>query len=376
MGGRNRRRGLGRLCFLRTALLLTCSPFRCNALPSDLDEWGGKSASHVVSDFAVGTIAAGLADIAAAPFQTIKSLVQSGSDLRSMHTKALELLDSKGRPIKEKGVCKIVHVPLPPAEILAKLFGENGLTIVSAMRWSVTGMAMVIFTRLIPIFTILARGSTAAGEADRRDGAAGLMAAVASAGLYMPLLTLFRRDSDLFRRDTAVVDYLTICRTLEHIVASEVFRRAHAESWNGVRWSPLAIRWSFAAPLLHAVLAAAIVPLELRSVDQGRGLAVENGGGFEGRGVGGGWRRWWALKSLEFAVRGGVLHYVLMQGHGWLSRSWMFFGGAGHKPLKVREERGVAFYSGKVKTLKRYYLTHQHNETRQEYAMSAYPILT
>ena len=368
VGSRNRRRGLGRV-WLRTALLLSCIPFCCNALPSDLDEWGGKSASQVVSDFAVGTIAAGLADIAAAPFQTIKSLVQSGSDLRSMHTKALELLDSKGRTIKEKGVCKVVHVPLPPAEILAKLFGEHGLSLVSAMRWSVTGMAFVIFTRLIPIFTILARGSTAAGETDRRDGAAGLMAAVASAGLYVPLLALIRRD-------TAVVDYLTICRTLEHIVAAEVFRRAHAESWNArVRWSPLAIRWSFAAPVLHAVLAAAIVPLELRSVDQGRGLAMEKGGGFEGRGVrGGGWRRWWALKSLEFAVRGGVLHYVLMQGHGWLSRSWMFFGG--HKPPKVREERGVASYSGKVKILKRYYLTHQHNETRQEYATSAYLILT
>jgi hypothetical protein len=67
-----------------------------------------------------------------------------------------------------------------------------------------------------------------------------------------------------------------------------------------------------------------------------------------------------------------------MQGHGWLSRSWTFFGGAGagHKALEVREEMGVSLYSGKVKSLKRYYLTHQHNETRQEYAMSAYLILT
>ena len=60
---------------------------------------------------------AGVADTAAAPLCTLKTLIQTGRGLSALHTKAVELLDGKGKPVKEHGVVKLVHVPLSPAQV-------------------------------------------------------------------------------------------------------------------------------------------------------------------------------------------------------------------------------------------------------------------
>lgn len=46
--------------------------------------------------------------------------MQTGRGLSALHTKAVELLDGKGKPVKERGVVKLVHVPLSPVQVLMR----------------------------------------------------------------------------------------------------------------------------------------------------------------------------------------------------------------------------------------------------------------
>ena len=53
-----------------------------------------------MQDLAVGTLAAGAADTAAAPLSTLRRLLQTGRGVQSLHLKAVELLGQTANPRK------------------------------------------------------------------------------------------------------------------------------------------------------------------------------------------------------------------------------------------------------------------------------------
>jgi len=302
-------------------------PLRCGALPLDRDDWGAGSFGGAVRDLAVGTVAAGVAEGASAPLSTLRALLQTGQGLQSLHSKAVELLDTRGRPVKERGVTKMVFVPLGPVQTLARVFGTGVLTPASQAAGSVaTGAVMVVFTRLAPAL-VRAKGWS--------DPAAGLFAALLAALMAGPLVAAGSASTTWC---SFVVGMAVACRTLEHLVAAEMLRRGkEAEAWDArARWSSLrgstlmgfesAGGRAIAVGVLHALVAAGSLPFEAWGIQQTN--LVPNGKGATRKGaVAAGMMAWGPLKAAEFAVRGCVLHYLLMRGHAWIRGAGDVFSG-------------------------------------------------
>ena len=327
--------------FMIAAIFVACVPLRGDALPMDLDEWGSSSISGILQDFTVGTAAAAIAEGASAPLGTLKALLQDGSGFQSLHSKAVELLDTKGRPVKERGVIKMVHVPLSPAQTMARIFGTGVLAPVGQAAASVSmGAVMVIFTRLAPALVRM-RGWS--------DTTAGLLSALLAA-LFADTLVAFGTGSTCW--NTLTVGLTFACRAFGHVVAAEMLRRdKEAEAWDArTRWSTLksstllgfegAGGRAVAVGVLHSLIAAGSLPFESRG-----GRRVEaNQAGAKGASktliTPTGLMTWGPLKVFEFAVRGCVMHYLLMRGHVWLRGTGEALAGLGRTVPGF--ERGVS----------------------------------
>ena len=285
-----------------------------------------------MQDLAVGTLAAGAADTAAAPLSTLRRLLQTGRGVQSLHLKAVELLDSKGRPVRERGAVKLVHVHLPPAQAFARLFGVGTLSLLAQGVGSVTmGVLMVVFSRVALALV---------GVQDLESEGAGDVAALLAAAATVPLMVL---GEQLDASAPVPVPWAVAGRALQGAVAAGlVSRSAHAAAWDRrARWSSLksstllglegASGWAVAVMLLHALVGGAAVLLDVRGASleaAGGGMQagkVGKGGGKQDAGAvlgGGGWRVWMGLKVVEFVVRGAVLHLGLMTGHRGLAGLW------------------------------------------------------
>eukprot|EP00802_Teleaulax_amphioxeia_P011884 Tamp_11922.p1 GENE.Tamp_11922~~Tamp_11922.p1 ORF type:complete len:396 (+),score=60.62 Tamp_11922:132-1319(+) len=300
------------------ALLLSCAPMRGVSLPAEPDDWGASTVGGVLRDLAVGTVAAGVADTAAAPLCTLKTLIQTGRGLSALHTKAVELLDGKGKPVKEHGVVKLVHVPLSPAQILAQLLqgGKVGqMRTIELLGPLGAGVLTCLSYRLASVFALLLPSLGDLG---------GLLASMVAGAVVAALEACahYRMPSSTSSTSSPPFSPLLLAgQSLQRILVADMLRRSKQAEYDSKRrrWSSLRRKSAFSlegggrgavvAAFLHALFSAARIALEVSAA----------------RGKWGGWeneeRVCGPLQVAESAVRGGTMHLLLMHGHAWLRQT-------------------------------------------------------
>ncbi|EKX43981.1 hypothetical protein GUITHDRAFT_140117 [Guillardia theta CCMP2712] len=135
-------------CLTRTSVLClfflllsshSAKSLRLHSEECDQDPpWCSKALAGGASRLARGTLAFGIASMATYPLRNLNLALRHDGHLESLRTTAVELLDKRGRPIREKNVIKTVRVPLPLAQVLPRLMeGSTSNCVASAVGFGV-----------------------------------------------------------------------------------------------------------------------------------------------------------------------------------------------------------------------------------------------